>query len=120
MSDSKQPDSKQLELLMRYTLFHIGVYITLIAGTLALPHFKEAFRGSLTLKFGLVCLLLAGACGGVIASQIPNFRCWDDFEREKLGPWGKKCMSYKKWAQAEHFLFWIGVAGPVIGLGFLW
>ena len=118
--NSKQPESKQLELLMQYTLFHIGIYITLIAGALALQHFKEAFRDSLTLKFGLVCFLVAGACGGVIASQIPNFRCWDDFERTKLGPWGLGWMNYEDWARAEHLLFWIGVAVPVIGLGFLW
>ena len=68
--------SDQLKLLSDYTLFHIGLYASLISGLTALAHFKGAsFERKLfrVLLVTVACFLVAGAAGGVIASNIPNY-----------------------------------------------
>jgi hypothetical protein len=61
-------EDKRLDLLLTYTTFHIGLYLTL----------TTAFMGASTLgkpnhwliRCAVGCFLLSGACGGIIAENI--------------------------------------------------
>ncbi len=72
----------QLKFLMDYTLFHIGAYITLstlLVALLGLEGFKQrAMTMRRYLMLTLVFFVAAGACGGVVASNIPYFLNFDE------------------------------------------
>jgi hypothetical protein len=101
----------QLANLMSYTVFHIGAYITLAAAVIAggaidLDH--------LSLRVSVVCMLVAGVCGGTIASKIPDYSDWKTFAADRIGPWGLKLARYPTWATIEHLAFWIGIIVPAM------
>jgi hypothetical protein len=106
------------ELLMSYTVFHIGVYITLAAAILA----AQELRSTLThpvMRASMAAFIIAGICGAVIASNLPESKGWEDFSTRRLGPWGLRIAPYSAWATLEHLAFWIGVLVPV-GMSLLW
>ena len=96
----------RLENLMTYTVFHLGVYLSLFtaligAGILAsLDHWL--------LRLSVACFVIAGVAGAVIGSNIPEFTTAEAFFSAKFGPWGLKFMTYNVWATIEHGAFWIG------------
>lgn len=100
----------QLELLMDYTIFHIGVYTTLVAVVAGTDAFKNI--GHWSLRVAVVGFLIAGAAGGIIASSIPDYPNWEAFVSASLGPWGYGWFRYQTWARIEHGAFWIGVLFP--------
>ena len=55
--------------LLDYTIFHIGVYISLSAVIVAADVFWN--RKSVLMPLAVLLLLLAGAAGGVVAGNIP-------------------------------------------------
>ena len=67
-----QSESDQLSNLMTYTVFHLGAYITLGAAVIAAGAITNVDHPAL--RFSLICMLIAGACGGVIASNIPEYK----------------------------------------------
>lgn len=100
------------ELLMTYTVFHIGTYITLAAAILAAQSFGKALSHPV-LRVSLVLFVAAGICGAVVASNLPEFDSWPAYEAAVIGPWGWKLANYKRWAFWEHIFFWAGVIVPV-------
>jgi hypothetical protein len=110
--------SKQLDFLFDYTKFHIGVYTTLgslMIAILGLEPWKSASGQALlashlfNLKLSIGLLLVAGAAGGVIASNIPHAKTFEQFVAKPLCVWGFKLGCYGSWAWIEHYAFWLAV-----------
>ena len=113
--------SSQLKWLMDYTLFHIGTYITLstlLLGILGLEGFKErnAFLKPFLLAT-LVCFMIAGACGGVVASNIPYFAKFEKLQETPIGPhFGWVTGQLATWTFVEHAAFWSGIFIALLGV----
>lgn len=109
----------QLNQLMDYTKFHIGVYTTLnsvLVGSIGLNTVPDGpFRYYLFAT--LACFIIASAFGGLVGSSIPYYKTWDEFASQKLGPWHFKLIPSLWCTHLEHTFFWIGIASAVIGLG---
>lgn len=58
-----------LKALLEYTTFHIGVYMTLGAAVAATEVAWK--RSRILLPLSVLCLLIAGMAGGIVASNIP-------------------------------------------------
>jgi len=97
---------------MNYTLFHIGVYTTLVSAVAGIDAVKNI--GHWTLRVAVGAFLVAGAAGGIIASSIPNYADWVPFTSANLGPWGYGWFSYETWARLEHGAFWVGILFPSV------
>jgi hypothetical protein len=100
-------EQSQLQNLMSYTIFHIGAYISLAGAIIA-----AQFVGGLNFcifRLTFICFLSAGVCGGIIASNIPEYSSFKQFKDDKIGFWGFKIFKYNTWATLEHVLFWGGV-----------
>jgi hypothetical protein len=114
--------SDQLKLLSDYTLFHIGLYTTLITVLSSLVHFDLRLHNTSWLlgciAFTMACFLVAGASGGAIASNIPNYASFAEYDRAKLDVFGVPSFRYRTWAHIEHIAFWLGLVVSVVG--FLW
>jgi len=123
MAGSDMEQLTQLTLLMNYTIFHMGVYITLSALMVSLLGLK-AFEGRAQamrcyLVVALVCFMLAGMFGGVVASNIPYFNSLPAFTASSIGPWfATKALPAWFCMAAEHTAFWTGVF--VFLFGFWW
>ena len=100
-----------MDALLNYTVFHIGVYITLGAAIIAADVFWN--RRSKLLPISILFLLIAGASGGIVAGNIPansgtdysvfltrNARILFDFD-----------LGIKYWLviAIEHSAFWIAI-----------
>ena len=113
-------EDHRLSTLFDYTKFHIGLYATLITGLFAVVAFVESHKRDLAglvqllpyAKWTACLILIAGAAGGAIASNIPNFREFESFSRAKLEVFGIRFLRYSQLAHVEHLAFWsaIGVA----------
>lgn len=111
------PDS-QLERVFDYTKFHITVYLGLggaIAGSKLIDDTPEVLQDW---PFGVffVSMVVAGVAAGVIASSTAYYATFEDFQRDKLGPWKLKLFKFATWAMIEHTAFWIGILVPSIYL----
>ena len=108
----------QLKLLMDYTKFHIGMYITLCTGLIAVLKFlgdkAPGFNPFLLWTLGL--FVVAGAAGGLVGSSIPYFRSFDDLMTAWLGPWDFKWITGRWCTHLEHSAFWLGILVAVIGV----
>lgn len=105
---------EQLKLLMDYTIFHLGVYITLSGLMVSLFEMK-AFAGRLAAMRCYVvaafsCFMLAGIFGGMVAGNIPYFTSLSDFTGASIGPWFAT-HAFRAWfcMKVEHTAFWFGV-----------
>lgn len=114
----------QLERLYDYTKFHIGIYISLTTGILAALKYKTTEKTDLLYILPILCFAMAGMSGGVICSNIPNYKTYSasqillreedpepttvmpflDGEFHSLG----FNLSYKNWSALEHNFFWSG------------
>lgn len=99
------------ELLMTYTVFHIGTYLTLAAAILAAQNFGRLSHP--VWRVSMVLFLIAGICGAVVASNLPEFPNWEAYAQADIGPWGMELFPYSSWATIEHIAFWIGLLIPV-------
>lgn len=106
----------QLKVLMDYTKFHIGIYISLVSAAIALAKVAPV-GGFISLRIAIVCFVVAGIAGGVIAGNIPLYSTWREFDEAKIGPLGTRLLRFRHWAHIEHTVFWLGVVGVVIELG---
>lgn len=97
----------QLDRLLTYTTFHIGVYISLITAIIGAGILGKIDHS--LFRWAAFCFLISGICGGVIGSNIPEFSSYQSFSQAKLGAYGIKLLNYKKWIFIEHSTFWIGV-----------
>jgi hypothetical protein len=109
---------EQLKLLMDYTVFHVGVYISLSTGLVALlglfPGKADVMKEPLIAA--LACFLLAGACGGVIAAHIPYATDFRIFHNTWIGFLGGRFAPARVWMLIEHTAFWAGVGCAIWGL----
>ncbi len=123
-----EPGMEQLKLLMEYTRFHIGVYITLFTALVTYLRFKRSKRPR---KFtgreacgiiaAIVLFFCAGAFGAIIASNIPDYSGFEQFSGELLRVYGCPIGSYSTLAHLEHSCFWLGalVTGVTLVGGYL-
>lgn len=98
---------QKLTHLLTYTVFHIGVYISLVTAFIAAGVFTRLKQK--ILKFSVACFLVAVVCGAVIGSNIPEYANWSEFSSAKIGFWGLEIFTYKVWARLEHASFWVGI-----------
>jgi hypothetical protein len=100
------------------------MYTTLTSALLAILKFNQpsAHWLRVCLAFTLIFFLCAGACGGAIASNIPNFATFEEFDGKELEVFGIRSLKYRSWAHLEHGLFWIGIliAAVSIGISVFW
>lgn len=109
---------ERLKLLMDYTKFHLGAYLTL--GAIAVGLLRAELVQLEEIGPSLLFLALAGACGGVIGSSIPEYETFDAYAEADLGPsWCNLRRPYRVWAGAEHAFFWVAImyAAVVLTLG---
>jgi len=100
------------DLLMSYTIFHIGVYITLAAAILAAQELRSTLNHPI-MRLSMLAFVVAGMCGAVIASNLPESSSWQDFSSKRIGPWGLELATYHIWATVEHLAFWVGILLPI-------
>lgn len=112
---------EQLKHLYDYTKFHIGMYMTLIIGIVGIFTNETIFTAYIEVMpwigFSLFFFLLAGMCGGLIASSIPFYRKFEDFIKADLFPWGfdSHLLCAKTITHLEHTFFWLGTIILVVG-----
>lgn len=110
----------QLKLLMDYTKFHIGMYVSLCTGLvviLSMEGVKKEVPDFQPYLFGtLACFAIAAAFGGLVGSSLPAFVDYEDFKNAKLGPFKAKLINAEWCAHLEHFFFWVGVIVSIAGL----
>lgn len=128
-TELKKPDSNELEkvkMLLDYTKFHIGLYISLFAAIVAFLSSELGPSPGSWLSYGffggVVLFTLAGMCGGVIGSYAVGYDSYSDLmknEDKKIGPslfkWVKA--TGDTWATSEHRFFWLGVLVVLVSFG---
>jgi len=134
-------EDKRLDRQFEYQKFHIGVYVSLATAIVGASVFAKSEFAGLTdwrplLPGSIVFLLLAGMCGGFVASSIPRAKTFAEFRSAKLGfcfPWELEAFealskasagelrgwkrfrvryltaSARTWESLEHFFFWIAM-----------
>ena len=65
------------------------------------------------MRLSLGAFVVAGICGAIICSNLPESKDWADYKGRKIGPWGLAIATYVVWATVEHLAFWIGILLPV-------
>jgi hypothetical protein len=100
-------EADQLANLLSYTIFHIGVYISLVAGLIGAGVLKDLDHP--VLRFSVACFLIAGICGAAVGSNIPEYDKWSTYAAADLGFWGYGILKYSTWTTIEHLAFWAGI-----------
>lgn len=118
--------AEQLNTIYDYTKFHVGLYAGTVAGFLAICQMrsKTLGRGSyVCLCSGVVFVVLAGACGGTVLSNIAD-------PEGVHGFWGPSSstdtlvggfrdgwqgLALNDWMNWEHRCFWLGVCFLMAG-----
>jgi hypothetical protein len=98
-------------LLMTYTVFHIGTYISLTAAILAAQTIGLGL--GVVMRWSIALLVLASVCGAIVASHLPDSDSWESYVRMKIGPFGLPVARYRFWAKAEHLCVWIALLVPL-------
>ena len=116
---SPSTEDKRLDRLLDYTKFHIGVYLSIGGGLVALigaaakaeeRSFLREFIGSpKALMLAFLFMVLAGFAGGVIASCCTQHRNFNGVWQQRVGPYRMKVMTGENWALVEHLSFWISM-----------
>jgi len=112
---SKGPEDKRLERLYDYTKFHIGIYLSAAGGVAALLGSKDAGWAISTLVgnqyllyAAFAFMVLAGMCGGIVATSTTESLSFEEFWNGQHGPatvpsWKA---SGRDWVAREHGFFW--------------
>ena len=112
---------EQLRVLFEYTKFHIGLYtglVTLFLALLALGGNMIPYLLYLWAKTSVVLIMLAGACGGMVASSIPNHTTYVYYLKEELG-WpvaGFIKARAETWINMEHLFFWASILVVLVAM----
>ena len=106
-------EDKQLELILTYAAFHIGIYISLATLFVAALTFASPDKRPhpIVLKWAVLCLLVAGALGGVIASNVAEDPVTSQalMANGRLEVWGLPFLPFRLAAHLEHIAFWLSV-----------
>lgn len=128
-------EGNQLKLLFDYTKFHIGLYTTLVTLLIAfikLGPVEPDLLQQVSIAITVILFVLAGACGGIVASNIPHHNRLSEFLATPIGPrWmrfgqGRDSAGSERvskfvganWVSLEHAFFWLGIVSALIGAGF--
>ena len=105
---------KRLELLLMYTVFHIGVYVSLTTVLIGATVFGHINHG--LIRWAVICFLVAGACGGTIAANVAHGKLTPDqiLKDARLGVLGIPTLPLRPLATVEHLAFWAGIL-PLVG-----
>ena len=103
-------EDKKLELLLTYTTFHIGVYLSLATAFMGASILRAVNHP--LIRWAVGCFLFAGACGGVIAANVAEngdsgVTFFGADYRLKL--WGWHLFPLHMLTTVEHLAFWIGI-----------
>jgi hypothetical protein len=111
-------EDHRLATLFDYTKFHIGLYATLISGLFGVIAFAHDHENNRVLahlltyaKWVAALILVAGAAGGAIASNIVGATNYDIFKDTHPDFFGYPCsfLTYGFLVHAEHIAFWLAV-----------
>ena len=126
-SENNPLEDKRLERLYDYTKFHIGIYLSSAAGVAALLGSKEAgwiittlVGNEYLLYLALALLVVAGMCGGIVATSVTESPTFDYFWTTEHCPATITCLKArwkvtrttwwdatgKTWVGREHGFFW--------------
>ena len=122
-----QESDKRLERLYDYTKFHIGIYLSAAAGLTGLisaiaggklpETFTNLVGSPAFLGLSLFFMVLAGACGGVVATSVTECKSFEDFWGTPTGPsWRRQGPLGKSWVAAEHLFFWLSLACALVSV----
>jgi hypothetical protein len=117
---SAEPD-RRLDRLFDYTKFHIGIYLTIAGAAVTLLSaaakqdsdsentITSLIGDPLMLLAGALCVVLAGAAGGIIASSATQYESFDKLYKDRLGPDKLRLFTGRYWILIEHQAFWLGL-----------
>jgi heme A synthase len=114
-------EDPQLKMLFDYTVFHIGLYVSLVTALLAAMNFHESQKRYLLLLVPLGLLVGAGACGGIVGSSISNYTKYSESDPAKSPGFMESTYesfgvntTFRKWVTYEHRFFWSAVVAAVV------
>lgn len=108
-------EDKRLERLYDYTKFHIGIYLSFAGGVATLLASKDSgwvvssLIGNQYLLYAAFALLvLAGMCGGMVATSITESKTYEEFwSRTHYPPTISRWRGTgQDWVNREHGFFW--------------
>lgn len=99
-------------LLMSYTIFHIGTYISFAAAIIAAQKLGLVLTGYV-MRSSLALLVIASICGAIVASHLPDSESWEQYREMRIGPFGLPLLKYRWWAKAEHLCAWAAFLVPL-------
>lgn len=109
-------DLEKIEMVYDYAKFHIGLYASVIAASIAIGKIQggETSPDSLLKVLAMVgvgCVLAAGACGAMVAVKTPDLlhKSYIDFKTTRLTALNAITMRVENWLSWEHKLFWTGL-----------
>lgn len=109
----------RLTSLLTYTVFHLGAYATLVTALIGAGIFgKVGKQLENLLRWAVGWFLIAGLCGAVVGSNIPNYVDFNSFYSDHIGFWWFRFFTPPVWIQIEHLAFWIGFLPIVIAFIF--
>lgn len=110
---------KRLDRLLDYTKFHVGIYLSIGGGLVALigaaskaedETFLKEFVGSpKVLALALLFMALAGLAGGIVASCCTQYQTFEELWTKPQGPSRRKWLTGESWAFVEHAAFWLAL-----------
>ena len=106
VASAPEVEDHRLEILANYTIFHIGLYMTLVAALIVAATAKDSVRpfADWVIKTAIFLFICAGACGGLIAVNVAEFKVdaapisWFFSRRYRLRLWNFPIAPY--WALA--------------------
>jgi hypothetical protein len=109
-------DLEKIKMVYDYAKFHIGLYTAVVGATIgigkignpaATPNKVLLVLGAL----GVLFVVFAGVCGGVVASNVPDHihYKYEDFMNAELSARGIISRPTKTWLWWKHTFFWLGV-----------
>jgi hypothetical protein len=109
-------EDKRLERLYDYTKFHIGIYLSAAGALVALiaasakegswPFIATLIGWRTPLIVSFACVVVAGACGAIVATSAIESLTFEKFKDEKQGAFGIGLMGGLWWVRFEHLFFW--------------
>lgn len=123
--EGKPTEDKRLERLYDYTKFHIGIYLSAAAGVATLigsEHAQWVLAGLIgnksLLYVAFLFIVLAGMCGGMVATSVIEKKTFDEFWTSEHRP---RTLCFLKgtgenWVHREHGFFWASLLALVVAV----